>query len=49
MDFLNFSLGGDLSTPVGQAVERATQDTLVAPDWTQNLEICDMVNSSPEG
>lgn len=49
MDFLNFSLGGELSTPVGQAVERATLDTMREPDWSQNLEICDMVNSNPEG
>lgn len=49
MDFLNFSLGGELSTPVGQAIERATLDTMREPDWSQNLEICDMVNSNPEG
>ncbi|CAM9362111.1 unnamed protein product, partial [Heterosigma akashiwo] len=41
---------GDLSTPVGKAVERATNELLLGPDWSANMDICDMIRSdtSPE-
>lgn len=28
------------------AVEKATSDLLIAPDWTMNIDICDSVNSN---
>lgn len=27
------------------AVDKATSDLLISPDWTMNIDICDSVNS----
>ncbi len=37
----------DLLTPVGQAIDQATQETLLAPDWAVNLQVCDLINAGP--
>lgn len=28
-------------------VEKATSDLLIAPDWTMNMDICDLINTDP--
>ena len=28
------------------AVDKATSDLLIGPDWTMNIDICDSVNSN---
>lgn len=33
------------SSAVTVAVEKATSDLLISPDWTMNIDICDSVNS----
>lgn len=37
-----------LSTPLGQLVESATAETLLASDWVKNIEVIDLVNAAPE-
>ncbi|XP_042361728.1 target of Myb protein 1 isoform X1 [Plectropomus leopardus] len=46
---MEFLLGNPFSTPVGQRIEAATSSSLPSEDWTLNMEICDMINSSEEG
>lgn len=38
----------DLLTPVGRLIDDATSETLVTPDWSLNLAVCDAVNSDDE-
>mmetsp|Transcript_13669 Transcript_13669/g.22780 ORF Transcript_13669/g.22780 Transcript_13669/m.22780 type:complete len:585 (+) Transcript_13669:107-1861(+) len=38
------SSNADLSTPVGILIKSATDSLLLGPDWSKNLEICDMVS-----
>ncbi|KAM1597935.1 hypothetical protein PS2_032789 [Malus domestica] len=33
------------SSSAGVAVDKATSDLLISPDWTMNIDICDSVNS----
>ena len=33
--------------PQSVLVERATSESLIGPDWTLNLQICDMLNHDP--
>lgn len=33
------------SSSAAVAVEKATSDLLMSPDWTMNIDICDSVNS----
>lgn len=33
---------------ISELVERATSDLLAGPDWGLNMEVVDVVNSSPE-
>ncbi|KAJ8753898.1 hypothetical protein K2173_000152 [Erythroxylum novogranatense] len=37
---------GSSWTSANVAVEKATSDLLLSPDWTMNIDICDSVNSS---
>ncbi|XP_034395885.1 TOM1-like protein 2 isoform X2 [Cyclopterus lumpus] len=46
---MEFLLGNPYSTPVGQAVERATDGGQQNEDWTLNMEICDIINETDEG
>ncbi|XP_077412918.1 target of Myb1 membrane trafficking protein isoform X4 [Vanacampus margaritifer] len=46
---MEFFLGNPFSTVVGQRIEIATSSSLPSEDWSLNMEICDMVNSSEEG
>ncbi|XP_019714080.1 target of Myb1 membrane trafficking protein isoform X3 [Hippocampus comes] len=46
---MEFLLGNPFSTPVGQRIEIATSSSLPSEDWSLNMEICDVVNSSEEG
>ncbi|XP_054616142.1 target of Myb protein 1 isoform X2 [Dunckerocampus dactyliophorus] len=46
---MEFLLGNPFSTPVGQRIETATSSSLPSEDWSLNMEICDMINSSEEG
>ncbi|KAM7263831.1 hypothetical protein ACFE04_001514 [Oxalis oulophora] len=38
-------LASSSSTSASVAVEKATSDLLIGPDWTMNIDICDSVNS----
>ncbi|XP_061084072.1 target of Myb1 membrane trafficking protein-like isoform X1 [Conger conger] len=46
MDFL---IGSPFSTPIGQRIEQATNNTLQVEDWGLNMEICDIINETEEG
>ncbi|XP_075939824.1 target of Myb1 membrane trafficking protein isoform X3 [Anarhichas minor] len=46
---MEFLMGNPFSTPVGQRIESATGSSLPSEDWTLNMEICDMINSSEDG
>eukprot|EP00062_Callorhinchus_milii_P019898 gi/632974951/ref/XP_007903957.1/ PREDICTED: TOM1-like protein 2 isoform X3 [Callorhinchus milii] len=46
---MEFFIGNPYSTPVGQCIERATDGSLQAEDWTLNMEICDIINETEEG
>ena len=47
MDFFGgLGLGNN---PVAQLIEAATNDLLIGPDWTKNMEICDLISSKSEG
>ncbi|XP_061702947.1 target of Myb protein 1 isoform X3 [Syngnathoides biaculeatus] len=46
---MEFLLGNPFSTPVGQRIEIATSSSLPSEDWSLNMEICDMINTSEEG
>lgn len=39
----SLGLGGEFQTRVGGAIERATSENLVSPDWAANMQICDEV------
>eukprot|EP00904_Undaria_pinnatifida_P013217 jgi/Undpi1/9025/HiC_scaffold_26.g11485.m1 len=53
MDFAsilpNLGLGGEFLSPVGKEIEQATSESLVNPDWALNMQICDEINSRPDG
>ena len=40
---------GSDGSAIAEAVARATDPLLMGADWSKNLEICDMVDSTPEG
>jgi hypothetical protein len=40
---------GSDGSPIAQAIEKATDPMLLHADWAKNLEVCDMVNATPEG
>uniref|UniRef100_A0AAY4CGM0 Target of myb1 like 2 membrane trafficking protein n=1 Tax=Denticeps clupeoides TaxID=299321 RepID=A0AAY4CGM0_9TELE len=46
---MEFLLGNPFSTPVGQCIEKATDGSLQAEDWTLNMEICDIINETEDG
>lgn len=39
-------MAGSSSSSASVAVEKATSDLLMGPDWTMNIEICDSINSN---
>lgn len=39
----------ETKTPVGMAIERATSELQLGPNWEGNISICDMINSTPNG
>ncbi|XP_048487572.1 target of Myb protein 1 isoform X1 [Plutella xylostella] len=43
-----FGVGNPFSTPVGQKIEQATDGLLPSENWALNMEICDLINASPE-
>ncbi|XP_026738256.1 TOM1-like protein 2 isoform X2 [Trichoplusia ni] len=44
-----FGVGNPFSTPVGQKIEQATDGSLPSENWALNMEICDIINSTPDG
>ena len=34
---------------IDQAIERATNELLLGPDWGANLDICDMISADQRG
>lgn len=46
MDLFGFGTPSELANPLGQRIKAATDNLLMVPDWTRNLEICDEINSS---
>ncbi|XP_041987236.1 TOM1-like protein 2 [Aricia agestis] len=44
-----FGVGNPFATPVGQKIEQATDGSLPSENWALNMEICDIINSSPDG
>jgi hypothetical protein len=49
MDIFKIGSGSELSTPVGALIKSGTDPLLLGPDWSKNLEICDLVSNSKEG
>lgn len=48
MDIFKFGSATDLSTQVGALIKAGTDPLLMGPDWSRNLDICDLVSSSKE-
>jgi hypothetical protein len=48
MDYFSF-MNNDLSTPIGLLVKAGTDSLLIGPDWSKNLEICDLVSGTKDG
>uniref|UniRef100_A0A5F8GC43 VHS domain-containing protein n=1 Tax=Monodelphis domestica TaxID=13616 RepID=A0A5F8GC43_MONDO len=46
---VEFLLGNLFSTPVGQCLKKATDESLQSEDWTLNMEIGDIINETEEG
>ena len=42
-------MNNDLSTPIGVLVKAGTDSLLIGPDWSKNLEICDLVSGTKDG
>lgn len=40
------AMASSSSSSATVAVEKATSDLLIGPDWTMNIDICDSVNSN---
>lgn len=39
----------DLKSPLGSLVKNATSPTLISPDWSLNLDICDRIDTIKDG
>ncbi|XP_050675197.1 TOM1-like protein 2 isoform X2 [Leptidea sinapis] len=44
-----FGVGNPFASPVGQKIEQATDGSLPSENWALNMEICDIINSTPDG
>ncbi|XP_033127581.1 target of Myb protein 1-like [Anneissia japonica] len=45
---MSFFASNPFSSPVGQRIEKATNESLASEDWALSIEICDIINESED-